>query len=85
MDRTMKDLEERKERWKELCDPSDADDLSSERGDSDQPDIYKPPLEIHEGDVRDHEYRHTHSCSAFPFRTPRQSASALCVAVVIIL
>jgi hypothetical protein len=53
MGQTMRDLEERKERWKEQCDPSDVDDLSSERGDSDQPDIYKPPLEIEEGDVRD--------------------------------
>jgi hypothetical protein len=53
MDQSMKLLEERKERWKELCDPSDVEDLSSEHGDSDQPDIYKPPLEIEEGDVRD--------------------------------
>ncbi len=52
LDQTIRDLGERKERWKELCDPSDVDDLSSERGDSDQPDIYKPPLEIEEGDVR---------------------------------
>ncbi len=61
----MRELEERKERWKELCDPSDVDDLSSERGDSDQPDIYKPPLEVEEGDVRTKDF--PHPTLYFPF------------------
>ena len=49
-ERTLEEMEQRKKRWKEQF-PSSNGDLSSERGFSDQPDIYKPPLQTEPDDV----------------------------------